>query len=59
MRVLLATAAALALFACRDAQPPLPTSEQSDQLNEAEAMLDHLGNEKGPEQSPGPSNSPN
>ena len=29
----------LLLSACRDAQPPLPTSEQSDRLNEAEAML--------------------
>ena len=33
---------------CRDAQPPLPTTGQSAQLNEAEAMLNELGNEKGP-----------
>ena len=46
------------LAACRDAQPPLPTSEQSDQLNEAEAMLNELGDEKGPEaKPPGPSDS--
>ena len=48
MRVILLISA-LALSACRDAQPPLPTSEQSDQLNEAEAMLNEMGNEKGPE----------
>lgn len=30
----------LLLAACRDQQsPPAPTSEQADQLNEAEAML--------------------
>jgi hypothetical protein len=57
MRVILLIGA-LALSACRDAQPPLPTSEQSDQLNEAEAMLNELGNEKGPEaNAPGPSDS--
>ena len=50
--------ALLLLAACRDAQPPLPTSEQSDQLNEAEAMLNELGDEKGPEaNAPGPSDS--
>ena len=48
----------LILSGCRDAQPPLPTTEQSDQLNEAEAMLNELGNEKGPEvNAPGPSQS--
>ena len=36
-RVLLLT---LILAGCRDAQPPLPTTEQSAQLNEAEAMLE-------------------
>ena len=25
--------------ACRDAQPPLPTSDEAEQLNEAEEML--------------------
>ena len=54
-RVLLLT---LILAGCRDAQPPLPTTEQSAQLNEAEAMLDQLGNEEGPaDRSTGPSNS--
>jgi hypothetical protein len=46
------------LAACRDQQPPAPTPEQSDQLNEAENMLNDLAtNEEGPEQRPGPSNS--
>jgi len=45
------------LAACRDDRPPAPTPEQSDQLNEAEALLDaEAANEKGPEdRSPGPS----
>jgi hypothetical protein len=45
--------------ACRDQTPPGPTSEQSAQLNEAEAMLNDLAaNEEGPEdRSSGPSNS--
>jgi hypothetical protein len=44
--------------ACREQRPPAPTSEQSDQLNEAESMLNELAtNEEGPEQRPGPSNS--
>ena len=30
---------AIALTACRDAQPPLPTPDQTAQLDEAEAML--------------------
>ena len=58
MRVFLPATAALLLVACRDAQPPLPTTEQSAQLNEAEAMLNDLAKEEGPEdRSPGPSNS--
>jgi hypothetical protein len=49
---------ALILCACRDQRPPAPTSEQSDQLNEAETMLNDLTtNKDGPEQGPGPSNS--
>ena len=48
MRVAL-SALLLLIGGCRDSQPPLPTSEQSDQLNEAEAMLNQLGNENGPE----------
>ena len=52
--------AALSVAGCRDQQPPTPTSEESAQLNEAEDMLDDLGqNEEGPEQSPSPSNSSN
>jgi hypothetical protein len=50
----------LATAACRDRQPPAPTSQQADQLNDADAMLNNLAaNEEGPEQSPGPSNSSN
>jgi hypothetical protein len=45
----LSLAAVLLLCACRDAQPPLPTSRESDRLNEAEAMLNGAGDEKGPE----------
>jgi hypothetical protein len=48
----------LLLAACGDQQPPAPTAEEAAQLDEAEAMLNELSaNEKGPEQSPGPSNS--
>jgi hypothetical protein len=48
--------ALLLLSACRDDRPPAPTPEQSDQLNEAENMLNDAANEKGPEdRSPGPS----
>jgi len=54
------TALLIALFslaACRDDRPPAPTPEQSDQLNEAENLLNaEAANEKGPEdRSPGPS----
>ena len=50
-------ALALVLAACRDERPPAPTAEQSGQLNDAEAMLNDMGTEKGPEdRSPGPSN---
>jgi hypothetical protein len=55
----------LALFllaACRDDRPPAPTAEESDQLNDAENMLNAEANaqparnQKGPEdRSPGPS----
>jgi hypothetical protein len=49
---------ALAAASCRDHGPPAPTAEQSDQLNEAEGMLNAMArNEEGPEdRSPGPSN---
>jgi hypothetical protein len=47
----------LLLPACRDQRPPSPTAEQSSQLNEADAMLNQMANEEGPEdRSPGPSN---
>jgi len=36
--------------ACRDRRPPAPTAEQSQQLNEAEDLLDNMAsNEEGPE----------
>ena len=39
---------ALMAAACDRDRPPAPTSEQSDQLDEAEAMLnDMAGNEEG------------
>ena len=41
--------ATLLLCACRDERPQAPTEEQSQQLNEAEDLLDVLANEKGPE----------
>ena len=50
---------ALALAACSEQRPPAPTSEQSEQLDEAETMLNNLAeNEEGPaDRSAGPSNS--
>ena len=47
----------VSLAACRDDRPPAPTAEQSDQLNDAENLLNaEAANEKGPEdRSPGPS----
>ena len=53
---------ALLLAACRDQQePPAPTSEQSGQLDDAEAMLNDLAtNAEGPaDRSAGPSNQSN
>ena len=48
--------ALLLLAACRDERPPAPTAEQSDQLNDAENMLNDAANDKGPgDRSPGPS----
>ena len=36
--------------ACKDQRPPAPTAEQSQQLNEAEDLLDNMAsNEEGPE----------
>jgi len=48
----------LLLTACRDHRPPAPTAEQSQQLNEAENLLDNMAaNEEGPaDRYTGPSN---
>jgi len=45
--------------ACHRHEPPAPTPEQSDQLNQAEDMLNGMAqNEEGPEaNASGPSNS--
>ncbi|MCL6739624.1 hypothetical protein LZ518_00505 [Sphingomonas sp. RB56-2] len=41
-------ASALLLTACnREEQPQAPTAEESDRLNDAEAMLNGLANEEG------------
>jgi len=46
----IALLAALLLTACRDQRPPAPTAEESQQLNEAENLLDNMAsNEEGPE----------
>ena len=51
--------ALLLATSCRKDEPPSPTTEQSEQLNEAENMLNALAeNEEGPvDRSTGPSNS--
>jgi hypothetical protein len=48
----------LLLAACHDRRPPAPTAQQSEQLNDAEDMLnDMAANEEGPaDRSAGPSN---
>ncbi len=48
----------LLIAACKDQRPPTPTAEQSQQLNEAEDMLNRMANnEEGPaDRSAGPSN---
>ena len=58
MRVVLLALVMLAT-ACREQRPPAPTAEESNQLNDAEAMLNDVGtNENGPEaNATGPSNS--
>ena len=48
MRVVALTLA-LVLCGCRNEQPPAPTAEQNQQLNEADAMLNEMGKEEGPE----------
>ena len=53
-------ALALSVTACRDAQPPLPTRDESAQLDEAEDLLNQTAKEEGPEaQAPDPSNRSN
>ena len=56
---MIALSAVLILCACRDERPPAPSSEQSEQLNDAEDMLNDMAqNEEGPEaNASGPSNS--
>jgi hypothetical protein len=50
----------LLLTGCHDKRPPAPTQEQSAQLNDAEDMLNGMGNEEGPaNRSAGPSNRSN
>jgi hypothetical protein len=43
MRYLALLLSLLLAPACRDNRPPAPTAEESDQLNEAEAMLNEEG----------------
>ena len=52
-------AAMLLIAGCRDERPAQPTAEESDQLNDAEDMLNGMAqNEEGPEaNASGPSNS--
>jgi len=46
----------LLVAGCHRDEPPAPTAEQSDQLNQAEDMLNDMAqNEDGPEARPGPS----
>jgi hypothetical protein len=51
----------LFLAACnREERPQAPTIEESARLNDAEAMLNSLANEEGPEaEAPSPSNQTN
>ena len=53
--------AGLLLAACHDHHPPAPNAQQSDQLNEAETMLNGMAhNEEGPaDRSASPSNQSN
>jgi hypothetical protein len=61
MRLTIFAAVFLLLAACKEQSPPAPTTEQSDQLNEAEDLLNNVGNnEEGPaDRSAGPSNQSN
>ena len=45
------------IAACQRDTPPTPTSAETEQLNDAESMLNDLANEEGPEAgAPDPSN---
>ena len=47
----------LLLSGCSDDRPPVPTTEESEQLNEVEQLLNEEAKEEGPEdRSSGPSN---
>ena len=47
----------LCVAGCREQRPPEPTAEQNRQLNDADAMLNAMANEEGPEaNASGPSN---
>jgi hypothetical protein len=61
MRLTIAAAALLLLAGCKGQSPPAPSARQSDQLNEAEDMLDNAAqNEEGPaDRSASPSNRSN
>jgi hypothetical protein len=50
-------AAALLMAACnREQQPEAPTADEAERLNDAEAMLNGIANEEGPEaEAPDPS----
>ena len=47
MKALL-TVFALLTAGCRAEAPPAPTAQEAEQLNEAEDLLNGLGNEEGP-----------
>ena len=56
MRPLLPLLALLALSCSQEERPEAPTAAESERLDEAEAMLDRLANEEGPEaEAPSPS----
>ena len=49
MRLMILIAAALLASCNRQEQPEAPTAAESERLDEAEAMLNELANEEGPE----------
>jgi len=53
----IAVSVVLLLCSCGERHPPAPSAQQNAQLNEAETMLNAMGNEEGPvDRSTGPSN---